>query len=242
VFGNPSTNAYLSLIANGFLVTIVISVIALSLASVLGLALGAIRAARLPIVSQLVGAYVRIFRSIPVVIQLFLVFYGVPVFLGITLDPIPSAVITLTLYEGAYMTEIARAGIEALPRGQTDAARALGMRYRSTMRHVVMPQALRVITPPWVGLLVGGIKDSSLASIIGVMDVTGAALTVRADTFSNWDIFAILTGLYFCVCTIVSYAGARLERLLARSDRPAGAIMASSAGRSSSGSGSATTP
>lgn len=240
MFGSPSTDAYLILIANGFLVTIEISVVALSLASVLGLALGAIRAAGLPILSQVVGAYVRIFRSVPVVIQLFLVFYGIPVFLGITLDPIPSAVITLALYEGAYMTEIARAGIEAVSRGQTDAARALGMRYRSTMRHVVMPQALRVITPPWVGLLVGGIKDSSLASIIGVVDVTGAALTVRADTFSNWDIFAILTGLYFCVCTIVSYAGARLEKLLARSDRPARAMVVSSAGPQSSGHGSPT--
>ena len=90
------------------------------------------------------------------------------------------------------------------------------------MRYVVLPQALRVIVPPWIGLIVGGIKDLSLASIIGVTELSRASLTVRSNTLSNWDVFAVLAGTYFVVCSVISYAGGRAERRLRIVERTSG--------------------
>ena len=204
VFESPLALTYLRYILQGLRVTLELSAVALALRSILGFAGGAVRTSSRRRLRAAMAGYVTVFRSVPVVIQLFLVFYGAPVVLGIDLPAFGAATVTLAVYFGAYMTEVVRAGIEALPRGQTDAAHALGLGYIQTMRLVILPQALRVIMPGWVGLVLSGVKDSSLASIIGVTELTSASLTVRSNTYSNWDVFAVLAGTYFVVCSVIS--------------------------------------
>jgi polar amino acid transport system permease protein len=222
MLGSPLIGTYLAFIAQGLVITFALSLLALTLGSALGFVGGAGRASSHRRLGRAIGLYVSIFRSVPVVIQLFIVFYGAPVVLGLDLNPFGAAVAALAIYLGAYMTEIVRAGLESLPRGQVDAAHALGLDYPRMMRYVVLPQAMRVIVPPWIGLIVGGIKDSSLASIIGVTELSRASLTVRSNTLSNWDVFAVLAGTYFVVCSVISYLGARLERRLKIVERTSG--------------------
>jgi polar amino acid transport system permease protein len=214
MFTSALAGTYLWYILQGFWVTLELSALALALGSILGFAGGALRTSSCRRLSAAMAGYVAIFRSVPVVIQLFLVFYGTPILTGIDLPPFAAATGTLAAYFAAYMTEIVRAGIEALPRGQTDAAHALGLGYFQTMRYIILPQALRVITPGWVGLILSGVKDSSLASIIGVTELTSASLTVRSNTYTNWDVFGVLTGSYFVLCSVISYAGSHLEKRL----------------------------
>jgi polar amino acid transport system permease protein len=222
MIGSPLLGTYLGFIAQGLVATFVLSLFALTIGSALGFVGGAARASSHRRLGRAIGLYVSIFRSVPVVIQLFIVFYGAPVVLGLELNPFAAAVAALAIYLGAYMTEIVRAGLESLPRGQIDAAHALGLDYRRMMRYVVLPQALRVIVPPWIGLIVGGVKDSSLASIIGVTELSRASLTVRSNTLSNWDVFAVLAGAYFVMCSVISFLGARVERRLKIVERTSG--------------------
>jgi polar amino acid transport system permease protein len=222
MLGSPLLGTYLAFVAQGLVVTFALSLFALTIGSALGFVGGAGRASSHRRLGRAIGLYVSIFRSVPVVIQLFVVFYGAPVVLGLDLNPFAAAVAALAIYLGAYLTEIVRAGLESLPRGQSDAAHALGLDYPRMMRYVVLPQAMRVIVPPWIGLIVGGIKDSSLASIIGVTELSRASLTVRSNTLSNWDVFAVLAGTYFVVCSVISYLGARLERRLKIVERTSG--------------------
>ncbi len=222
MFGTPLTPTYLSFIAQGLVATFALSLLALTIGSGLGFVGGAARTSSHRRLAMAVGLYVSFFRAIPVLILLFIVFYGAPVVLGLELDAFGAAVAALAIYLGAYMTEIVRAGLDSLPRGQIDAAHALGLDYPRTMRYVVLPQALRVIVPSWIGLIVGGIKDSSLASIIGVTELSRASLTVRSNTLSNWDVFAVLAGTYFVVCSVISYAGGHAERRLRIVERTSG--------------------
>jgi polar amino acid transport system permease protein len=149
---------------------------------------------------------------------LFTVFYGFPVVFKLALDPFTAAVVTMGFYQAAFMTQIVRAGIESVPLGQSSAADALGLTYIQKMRNIVMPQALRVILPGAVGLLVSAIKDSSLASVIGLFELTRTALAIRNITLSNWDVLGTLLLLYVVINSIVSVAGGLLERRLAPSE------------------------
>lgn len=210
---------YLRLILMGALMTIALSSASLSIGGLFGFVLGAARAstkmwARMPAL-----AYIEVVRSIPLLIVLFLVYYGLPVVAGVDSTPFVAAVGALSIYVAAYMAEVVRAGLAAVGQGQWQACQALGFGYVKSMRLVILPQALRVIVPAAVGLFVASIKDSSLASIIGLTELTRAVLVVRQITFSNWDTLAVLTLTYFVICSVVSRAGTWIESRLAQSGR-----------------------
>jgi His/Glu/Gln/Arg/opine family amino acid ABC transporter permease subunit len=218
--------AYAVLFAQGLFITLELGILTIVFGGVLGAILGATRVsgprwAQAPIV-----LYVEIMRAIPALVFLFVVYYGLPIVLHIGgLSPLTSAVLALSLHSAAYTSQIVRAGLEAVPRGQWEAARALGLGYPRAMLRVIGPQALRIIVPPFTLQSIGTFKDTSIASVIGLVDLTNNALVIRGNTGSDWDVFAVLAILYFGVCASVGAIGHRVERRLDRGffqlERPA---------------------
>jgi His/Glu/Gln/Arg/opine family amino acid ABC transporter permease subunit len=210
---------YLRLMFTGLLFTLAISAGSLTIGAILGFILGTGRTSSILWLRAVITLYVEAIRSVPLLIFLFLVFYGLPVVTGLVIAPLTAAIVTQGIYVSAYMTEIVRTGIQAVPNGQWQASRALGLGYWRTMRWIVMPQALRIMVPPAAGLFIANIKDSSLASIIGVNELTQTALTIRQQTLSNWDVFALLAIGYLLINSVVSVLSPRVEHRLRRSER-----------------------
>lgn len=194
--------------------------IALSLVAFIGGAFGGLvvalaRVADAPLIRAAATVFVRLFQGTPLLLQLFLVFFGAPV-LGVDLNPWLAASIALILNTSAFLGEIWRGCIEAVPRGQWEASQALGLNYTSRMRDVILPQAWRIAVPPTVGYLVQVIKGTSLAAIIGFTEVTRAGQIVNNATFEPLYVFGLVAALYFVLCWPLSLLAGRLERRQAR--------------------------
>ena len=159
----------------------------------------------------LTGAYVRFFQGTPLLMQLFLVFFGAPVF-GLHIEAITAAALGLTLNTSAFLGEIWRGCIETVPKGQWEAAASLGLRYPARMGLVILPQAYKIAIPPTVGFLVQLIKSTSLASIIGFTELTRAGQIVNNATYELNLVFSIIGVVYFCLCWPITVVGNRLER------------------------------
>lgn len=158
------------LYAQGLLVTLQVSVVAAFLSIVFGLTFGILRTLGNPVVDLFLGLHVDIFRALPLIVSMVLIFYALP-FVGIRLPAFWAAVLALVLMNSAYQTEIFRAGIESVPRGQVDAARALGLGPGATLRHVVLPQAFKIVIPPLTNNLVSLVKDTAVAYVITVPEL-----------------------------------------------------------------------
>ncbi len=162
--------------------------------------------------------YIRLFQGTPLLLQLFLVFFGGDL-IGLDLGPYLSAILGLSLNAGAFLGEIWRGALQAVPSGQTEAARALGLRYRARMLRVVGPQALRIAIPPTVGYLVNLVKSTSLAAIIGFVELTRAGQMINNATFQPFKIFGIVAALYFLLCWPLTIVSRRLEARLTLAGR-----------------------
>ena len=171
--------AYLLLLLKGAVITLELSLGALVFGSLGGVVLGAMRGAHLRPLKAVALLYIEVVRSTPFVILLFFIFYALPLALDMDIPPYPAAITALSLHCSAYMAEIVRSGIQSIPKGQWEAAAALGLNYYRTMRHIVLPQALRVMIPPTIGVYVSTIKESSLASIIGFVELLGQGMAIR---------------------------------------------------------------
>ena len=213
---------YVILLLKGLGITLELSLGALVFGSLGGIVLGAMRGARWRPVRALAFLYVEAVRSIPFVILLFFIFYAMPLALDMDIPPYPAAISALSLHCSAYMGEVVRSGIEAVPKGQWEAAQSLGLGYYRIMRHVVLPQALRVMIPPTIGVYVSTIKESSLASIIGFVELLGQGMAIRESNAgrSTADVLLAVAIGYFIVCWSLSLLGRRLERSTAREIRP----------------------
>lgn len=155
--------------------------------------------------------FVQVFQGTPLLLQLFLIFFGAPV-LGLDLNPWLAAGIALMLNTSAFLGEIWRGCIQAIPRGQWEAAEALGLHYVARMRDVILPQAFKIALPPTVGYLVQVIKGTSLAAIIGFTEVTRAGQIINNATFQPLIVFSLVAGIYFALCWPLSLLAGRLER------------------------------
>ena len=162
--------------------------------------------------------YIQIFQGTPLLMQLFLVFFGATV-LGFDINPWAAAALGLTLNASAFLGEIWRGCIQAVPRGQWEAGSALGLRYPGLMRYVVLPQAVKIAVAPTVGYLVQLIKGTSLAAIIGFTELTRAGQIVNNATFQPFLVFSIVAVLYFLMCWPLSLWSARLEQRYAARSR-----------------------
>jgi polar amino acid transport system permease protein len=205
-------------ILGGVGITILVCVASIVLATILAL-LGALgRLSTNPIPSAAASLYVSLVRGTPLIVQIFFVFFALPQF-GVVLPAIPAGIIALGFNYGAYMTEIFRAGIEAVPRGQREAARALAMQERLVMRRIVFPQAFRIVIPAIGNEFIAMIKDSALVSFIGIREVLWRADTLGTRYFRLIETLLMAAVVYWMLTIIFSFFQERLERRMARSDR-----------------------
>src|SRR6266446_3829953 len=212
--------------------TVYISVFAQLLGVVLGLIGAIMRMSRLLPLRLLSGLYVLVFRGTPLIVQIFFVYFGANLLFGLTLIPRTvnfgaftmdgaafAGIVALGLNEGAYMREIIRAGIDAVDKGQLEAARSLGMPYRLAMRRIVLPQATRFIIPPLGNEFNGMMKNSSLVFFIGVTELFGDAEIRYSTTFKPVEYFLAVAFWYLVLTTVWSLIQAQIERKLAVSER-----------------------
>jgi polar amino acid transport system permease protein len=203
---------------SGVVMTLYVTLAALSIGVVAGLIVGIARMSTRRWLKGPALGYVEVFRNTPALVQLIWVYYCLPLFTGVNLSATVSCIVALALNGSAYLAEIFRGGIQAVDRGQVEAARALGMSYPKTMRKVVLPQAFRRMIPPMVNETVALLKFSSLVSILGVADLTYQAQVLSTTTFRPLEIFTGIAVVYFTLCTSLSYVAGRLERRLAVAD------------------------
>ncbi len=193
--------------------TVLLCVAGLGLGLVIALFVGLARASRLRWLSWPAATYIEIVRDSPLLMQLYLVFFALPL-LGFQVPILVAGIATLMINSSAFMAEIVRAGIQSVGKDQWEAARGLGMGYLQAMRWVVLPQAFRVMIPPGVGLLIGLIKDSSVISVISYMELTRVGQILTEKTFLSFQVFGIVAGLYFLLCYPLSRMALYAERRL----------------------------
>jgi polar amino acid transport system permease protein len=195
--------------------TLALSAIAFVGGAILGLIIALMRTSESAWARGVSTTFIQIFQGTPLLLQLFLVFFGAPV-LGLDINPWVAAGVALILNSAAFLGEIWRGCIEAIPRGQWEAAEALSLKYSSRMRDVVLPQALKIALAPTVGYVVQIIKGTSLAAIIGFVEVTRAGQIVNNATFQPLVVFSVVAAIYFAICWPLSLLAARMERKRAR--------------------------
>jgi cystine transport system permease protein len=195
--------------------TIPLTVISFAGGLVVALVVALMRLSHVRPVSALARAYVSIIRGTPLLLQLFIIYYGLPS-LGVTIDPFPSACIAFTLNVGGYASEIVRAAILSVPKGQSEAAATVGMDYVTTMRRIVLPQAARVAVPPMSNTLISLVKDTSLASTIQVTELLRKAQELAAPTYEFFALYTVAAVYYWVICLALSFSQTRLETRLDR--------------------------
>ena len=194
--------------------TLLLSALAFVGGGFIGLIIALMRTARGMLPRYIAIAYIRVFQGTPLLLQLFLVFFGSDM-MGLALGPWVAATLGLSLNAGAFLGEIWRGAIQAVPRAQGEAAEALGLHYLPIMRHIVVPQALRIGVAPTVGFLVNLVKATSLASIIGFIELTRAGQQLNNVTFRPFTIYMTVALLYFLLCWPLTIASRNLERRMA---------------------------
>jgi polar amino acid transport system permease protein len=204
---------YLLLLLKGVAITLELSLGSLLLGSLGGLVIGAMRGSRRRLVKWVALLYIEAIRSIPFVILLFFVFFAVPLALDIDIPPYPAAIAALSVHCSAYMAEVVRSGIGSVPRGQWEAAASLGLGYYRIMWLIVLPQAVRVMLPPTIGVYINTIKESSLASIIGFVELLGQGMAIREASAlrGSADVLVAVAIGYFAICFSLSQLGRHLE-------------------------------
>lgn len=180
-------------------VTVAIGVLSFGIALLVAVGVGVARSVGLPLWVRLpLAVYVEVFRGTPLLIQLFLIYYGLPTF-GIVLDPIPAAVIGLSLNSAAYMSEVVRAAILSVEKGQYEAAYSLGYTHGQTYVSIVFPQAFRIALPTFMNYFSTMIKETSLVSVLSIAEITRVGNHIYARTLSPFEIFITIGALYFAM-------------------------------------------
>jgi polar amino acid transport system permease protein len=206
-----------TLLLPGLFNTIQLSIQVILFGTVVGLVGGTLLLFGHPLIRATVRAYVDIVRGTPLLVSIFLIFYGIPA-LGIPIPAFSAAVIALTVFAGAHMSEIVRGAVGSVPRGQTEAAMAIGLPFAARLRFIVFPQAVRRMIPPWVNLCVELIKGSTLVSLVSVTDLMLSTREVLERTAQPVPFFVLLAIVYFVMCYGFSRFGGQLERRFAYYD------------------------
>ena len=193
--------------------TLALSLVAFIGGGVIGLLVMTMRISDTSAFRTLARCYIELFQGTPLLMQLFLAYFGIALF-GIKTSPWTAAAFALTLYTSAYLTEIWRGCVASIPKGQWEAAQSLALSFGEQLRHVVLPQALRIGVPPTVGFLVQVIKGTALASVIGFVELTKAGSMISNATYQPFLVYACVALLYFVLCFPVSLVAQSLERKL----------------------------
>lgn len=197
---------YRAELAEGVLVTVLLTVLTMAIAIPGGIVVMVLRQSRLRVVSALGTAFVELFRNLPLILLVYWSFYVLPILTDISLPPFSTALVALSLNVSAYNAETFRAGVNSIRRGQSDAALALGMSRWQVMRKVVLPQALRRVLPVLASTWVSLFKDTSLVSVISVGDLAHTAMQIRSQTFRILEMLTAMAALYW----LLGYPQAKL--------------------------------
>ena len=211
-----------TLLWSGLPLTLILAFVGMLLGFPLGILLALGRRSELPAVRVICVAYIELVRGVPLITVLFMASVMLPLFLpaGLTIDKLLRAQVAFVLFSAAYLAEVVRGGLQAIPKGQFEAAEALGLGYWQRTRLIVLPQALSLVIPPLVNTFIGTFKDTSLVIIIGLFDLLGTANAALAD--ANWqgfhiDAYAVAGAIYFAFCFFMSRYSLMLEREFNRS-------------------------
>ena len=210
---------YRQTLLRGYAVTLLFTAGGAGCGMVLGTALAVVSQSALRPIRWLVAAYVEFWRNTPLLVQLIWIHFALPVFTGVNMPVNHSGFIGVMLNVAAYHTEIVRAGIEAIPRGQWEAAHALGLPTGSRWRHVILPQALRIIVPPAASLVIGVFKATAILAILGIGELMRETIRVSEFTYKPVEVYTATALLYVLTGVLLSRVAGRLERRLRRSDR-----------------------
>ena len=209
---------YLGFLAQAAWITVLISILSLALGMVLGLIAAVMKLSGIKPLVWLVDLYVWVFRGTPVLVQLFLIYFGLPQ-LGIELGAFLSSILGLGINAGAYIAEIFRGGLQAVPKGQIEAASSLGMSTPKVLWRIVLPQAFRISVPALGNQAISMIKDSSLASLVTVSELMMVAQRFAASNFAFMEFYLTVAAIYLALTTVMSLLLSRIEKRMAVSDR-----------------------
>ncbi|WP_030015408.1 MULTISPECIES: amino acid ABC transporter permease [Micrococcales] len=196
-------------------VTIPLSIIAFILALIVAVLATSMRMGRVKVLQWISRFYVWLFRGTPILVQLFIIFYGLPA-VGITLSAWTSAIIAFTLNTGAYAAETLRASVQSIPRGQLEAAKTLNFTSWQTLRHVIAPQAMRIALPPLGNDLIDLVKGTSLVMVITLSDVFQVGRQIAATNFQPLSLYVEVAVIYLVIFTILSFIQSRVEKASSR--------------------------
>ncbi len=199
----------------GAIVTVEVTVGGFLLATVIGLAFAILQRLDIRPLRIVIAVYVDVFRAVPVLTQLFIIYFGLTE-IGIRLDPLPAAIVGFGINGGAYLTEVFRAGIESVHQGQMEAAQMLGMTRLAALRIVILPQAMRVVLPPLGNFAIGLLKDTALASAVAAPELMFRARTLVDKTFLATQIFVTAAAIYLAMSVPLGYLTRRAEARLRR--------------------------
>ena len=200
-------------------VTIKITALSVALGVIIGLFVGIARISRFKILRVLSAIYVDFFRGTPLLVQIFLVYFALPVITGQRVDPFVAAIGSCGINSGAYVAEIFRAGIQSIDKGQMEAGRSLGMTWVQTMRYIIVPQAFKRVIPPLGNEFIALFKDSSLVSVIGFEELTRRGQLIIAKTYGSLEIWISVAVIYLAMTLTISRFVAYLERRYQTDDR-----------------------
>jgi His/Glu/Gln/Arg/opine family amino acid ABC transporter permease subunit len=198
----------------GTVVTLEISICAMVLASLVGLAMGLVSASNMAVPRAIVRAYVYFVRGTPALVQIFLVYFALPR-IGFELSSFWSGVVALAFNSAGFIAEIMRAGLQSIDSGQTEAALSIGMTDRQSILFILLPQSLRRVTPPLTNELITLVKSSSLLSVISITELTRSAQLIIAERFVPFELYAVLALYYLAIISVLSWGSEYLEKRLA---------------------------
>ncbi|MGO1765779.1 ABC transporter permease [Advenella sp. S44] len=205
----------LPLLQNALLLTLLLSASSFILGCILGLFIALARISSFRLLRYTAFVYVSIFRGTPLLVQLLLIYFGLPR-IGIVLEPVPSAIIALTLFSASYLSENFRSGINAVDEGQWEAGLSMGLSYRKLMQRIILPQGLVIAIPTVGSRLIALVKDTSLASTVTVVELTRVADQVGAATFRYMEMFLMVGAIYWIINQILTILQTYLEQRCAR--------------------------
>ena len=192
--------------------TLLLSLVAFLGGGAVGFVIAILRTSHSRILRWLAAGFIQLFQGTPVLLQLFLAYYGLAVLFDVQVDAWPAVAVTFTLYSGAFLGEIWRGSIQAIPRTQWEASACLSLGYLQQLRHVILPQAMRISIPPTVGFLVQLVKGTSVAAIIGFVELTRAGQLMVNVTFQPMVVYPVVAALYFAICWPLSLLSRTLEK------------------------------
>ncbi|RYE87739.1 MAG: amino acid ABC transporter permease [Hyphomicrobiales bacterium] len=208
---NVSLNpGHLVFLLEGAVWTVLLSALAFVFGGMVGGLVALTRISPLRSLRAVATLYIQLIQGTPLLVILFLIYFGLPV-LGIKVSPLVAATVSMTIYVGAYLGEIWRGAIQAVPKEQWEAAECLALTRTQRMVSVIMPQAVRIATPPTVGFLVQIVKNTSLVSVVGFVELTRSAQLINNSTFQPFIVYSIVAAVYFAICFPLSMFSRKLE-------------------------------